>query len=175
MKKRKKSHSNIPRGKKQKDTKYQPTLAQKKLLEVLLNPEHRLKTITEICNIADIERVTYYRSFENENFCKLFEKESKALIRKAKAAIINSSIRQAVRGDAAHTKLLLTMSGDYADRTIFPDGKGKPQSINPAPTVSLNFLERATRIAFILQKAIEYKKKVEESEKKQGDKEKQGS
>lgn len=154
---------------KQKVTKYKPTIPQQRLLEVLLNPEHRLKSITEICNIAKVERMTYYRAFKNEDFCKYFDRESSALIRKAKASIINASIRAAQRGEAAHTKLLLTMTGDYADRTIFPDGKGKPQLINPQQSkVPMNYLEKATRVAFLLQKGIELKEKAEKDGKHTG-------
>lgn len=178
MKKKAKTKNKPARKAPQKSTEYRPTLAEKKLLEVLLNPEHRLKTVTEICGMAGCDRHIYYDAFKKDGFCNLYDKESKALIRKAKASIIHASIRAAQRGDSAHTKLLLTMAGDYADRTIFPDKKGNPQPVGGTVnnnTILLNPLEKATRIAFILQKAIEYKKKAEENEKKQGDKEKQGS
>jgi hypothetical protein len=165
-------------AKKQKETKYKPTVAQQRLLEVLLNPEHRLKYVTEICAIASCGRKVYYNAFKNQDFVDHYMSESKRMISKAYAGIINASIRQALRGDATHAKMLLNMTGDYVDKMAFPDKHGNPQPVGTTinnNTVLLNPLERATRIAFILQKAIEYKKKVEESEKKQGDKEKQGS
>ena len=172
----KKKVKNQNKGDKQKQTKYQPTVKEKALLEVMLNPEHRLKSVTDICLLAGCNRLIYYNAFKKEEFKKLFERESRDLVIKARASIINASIRQAQRGDAAHTKLLLNMTGDYVDKMAFPDKHGNPQPIGTVNnTILLNPLEKATRIAFILQKAIENKKKAEESEKKQGDKEKQGS
>ena len=103
---------------KQKPTKYAPSLAEKKLLEVLLNPEFRLKSITDICIEAKINRCTYYNAFQRDDFKKLLREESKSLIDKHRAAIINSSIKAALRGDSAHTKILLSMSGDYADKMV---------------------------------------------------------
>ena len=161
----------------QKETKYKPTVAELRLLNVLLNPDHRLKSVTEICSLAPCTRKVYYYAFKKEKFVDYYIKESKQMISKAYAGIINASIRQALRGDATHAKMLLNMTGDYVDKMAFPDKHGNPQPVGTTitNTVLLNPLEKATRIAFILQKAIEYKKKAEENEKKQGDKEKQGS
>ena len=44
----------------QNSTKYKPTPKEELLLEALLNPENRTKTITEICEIAGCSRRTYY-------------------------------------------------------------------------------------------------------------------
>lgn len=162
----------------QKETKFKPTLAQERLLEVLLNPDHRLKSVTDICSLAPCTRKVYYAAFKKPEFIDYYMKESKRMISKAYAGIINASIRQALRGDATHAKMLLNMTGDYVDKMAFPDKFGNPQpvgtTINNNP-IFLNPLERATRIAFILQKAIENKKKAEENEGKQDNSEKQGS
>jgi len=155
MKKSKKHTKKTP----QKSTTYRPTLAEKRLLEVLLDPDHRLKSVTDICGVAKCDRHVYYTAFNKPAFVDYYTKESKALIKKAHSGIINASIRQALQGDAAHTKILLTMAGDYADRQIFPDKHGNPQPV--AGDIILNPIEKATRIAFILQRAIENKKKAE--------------
>ncbi len=39
---------------------YEPTVAEKKLLEVLINPEHLGKNVTELCNLANVSRNKYY-------------------------------------------------------------------------------------------------------------------
>jgi hypothetical protein len=143
----------------QKSTEYRPTAAEKRLLEVLLDPDHRLKSITEICGVAKCDRHIYYTAFNKPAFLDYYTKESKALIRKAHSGIINASIRQALRGDATHTKMLLTMTGDYADRQVFPDKDGKPQPITPP--VKLTPMEAAAKVAYLFQIAIEAKKKAE--------------
>jgi hypothetical protein len=145
----------------QKSTEYRPTVAEKRLLEILLNPEHRLKSVTEICGLAKCDRHIYYTAFEKEAFVDYYTKQSKALIKKAHSGIINASIRQALRGDFAHTKLLLTMTGDYADRQVFPDKEGKPQTIGGGPTIILSPMELAAKVAYVLQAGIEAKKKAE--------------
>jgi hypothetical protein len=142
----------------QNSTKYRPTAAEKKLLEVLLNPEHRLKSVTEICGIAKIDRKTYYNSFDKPEFVTYFINKSKALIRKAHAGIINSCIRQALRGDATHAKLLLTMSGDYVDRHSFPDKHGEPQQIPPVVSTDMSLMDAAARTAWLLKTALDRKK-----------------
>jgi hypothetical protein len=158
----------MPKYKGQKGTKYRPTLAEEKLLEVMLNPEHRLKTVTVICDIAKINRKIFYRAFEKPGFCEIYDKESKALVRKAKAPIINACIRQAVRGDATHAKMLLSMDGIYAgDKHLYPGEDGKPQPVAPVIKV-FTPLEKAARIAYILQKGLELKKKAEEEKGKNG-------
>lgn len=154
----------------QKSTEYRPTLAEKKLLEIILNPEHRLKSVTEICGLAKCDRHVYYDAFKKDMFVECYMKESKRLIARSYASIINASIRAALRGDATHAKMLLNMTGDYVDKVAFPDKHGNPQQIGGTGnnnTIVLNDLERATRIAFILQKGIERKKKAEESKQKQ--------
>jgi len=164
MKKKKQSPHNKKLGHtSQKATKYIPSLAEQKLLEALLNPDNRLKSVTEICGIAKVDRKTYYRAFDKPEFVEYFTIQSKALIRKAHASIINSCIRQAIRGDSAHAKILLTMSGDYADRQIFPDKDGKPQPIAGEVTI-IPPLERSTRVAYLLGLGIERKKKAEKAD-----------
>ena len=49
-------------------TEYQPTVAEQKLLEILLSPEHRTKTVTDICKIANCSRPTYYDAMAKPEF-----------------------------------------------------------------------------------------------------------
>ena len=100
----------------QKGTEYQPTLSEEKLLEVLLNPEHRLKSVTDICSIACVDRKIYYRAYKKPEFVEYVMKESRSLVKEAIPAIILASARQAKRGDAAHTKIMLGMAGLYNEK-----------------------------------------------------------
>jgi hypothetical protein len=150
----------------QKLTAYRPTVVEKKLLEILLYPEHRQKNVTEICQLAKCSRQSYYDAFSKPAFATFYHKESRDLVIRSLAQIINASIRQALRGDASHTKMLLTMAGLYTDKMVFPGKDGKPQDISPK--VEMSQLERATRVAYLLRKGIERKKMEEENKAKQG-------
>ena len=81
----------------QNNTPYKPTNKERKLLEVLLNPEHRLKNITEICTIAGVPRRAYYSAFAKPCFVNYYTKESRLLIKKSLGPIVNASVRAAVR------------------------------------------------------------------------------
>lgn len=90
--------------------------------------------------------------------------ESRALVARAHAAIINASIHQAIRGDAAHTKMLLTMAGSYTDKITFPNKQGEPQSITPQ-VMPYSELERANRLANYFMLAVKRKREFEAQQK----------
>lgn len=99
------------------ETDYQPNPKEKLLLEVLLNPEYRLKTITAICNKAGVERNIYYRAMEKPKFVEYYKNESKRLVDNKIAPIINTFIEQATRfGSYNHGKVLLEMAGMYSEK-----------------------------------------------------------
>ena len=72
--------------------------------------------ITEICRKADCDRETLRKAFKKEGFVKLWDKQMKGIVQQARASVLNACIRQAQRGDAAHVKMILTMSGDYNEK-----------------------------------------------------------
>jgi hypothetical protein len=139
----------------QSGTVYRPNSNEKKLLQVLLNPENRLKTITDICDIAGCDRKTYYRAFKKKELVDYYTAESRALVRHSLAPVINACIKQAIKGSAPHAKILLTMAGEYSEssRVTFPDKDGKPQPVGGV----FNYLEMATRITYILEQAAQRK------------------
>ena len=94
------------------------TEAEEKLLEVLLSPENRMKSITDVCNIADISRMTYYRAFDNPQFMGRYKQASKELVNKAVAPVINTFIREAQRGSFQHGKVILEMADMYSEKKI---------------------------------------------------------
>lgn len=155
----KKARKKKPPDKKtgQKLTTYKPTVVEKRLLEVLLNPEHRLKNVSEVCQIAKCSRESYYGSFRKSQFVDLYHTESKALVAKELAPIINASIRQAKRGDSAHTKILLGMAGMHEDRHSFIGKDGKRQDLPQVPAQPMSEIELAARVAFLLQKGLKKK------------------
>jgi hypothetical protein len=60
---------------------YSPTPAEMRIIEVSLNPEHAGKSITERCQLADVSRETWYKSFRKPEFNELVNKTSLDLIR----------------------------------------------------------------------------------------------
>lgn len=97
-------------------TVYEPTKAEQKLLEVLLNPEHRLKSITEICAIADIERGTYYNAFRKPEFVAHYQAEALEMVKHDVGPILNAYRKEAKRGSVQHGNVLLEMAGLYTPK-----------------------------------------------------------
>jgi len=60
---------------------YSPTPAELRILEVSLNPEHAGKNITERCQLADVSRETWYKSFRKPEFNELVSKTCLDLVR----------------------------------------------------------------------------------------------
>ena len=98
---------------KQKQTKYKPTEKEKNLLEILINPDYRMKSITDICKAAKCSRNTYYDAFAKEEFVKIYKEMSESLVKQAIAPVINAFVREAQRGSFNHGKVLLEMAGLY--------------------------------------------------------------
>jgi hypothetical protein len=60
---------------------YSPTPSELRILEVSLNPEHAGKNITEKCQLANVSRETWYKSFRKPGFKELVNKTSLDLVR----------------------------------------------------------------------------------------------
>lgn len=99
-----------------KGNKYEATVAEKKLLEVLLDPENRLLNVTELCNLAGISRKTYYEAFKNPNFVELVRVSSIDLIKKSMVELIKIGLEYARKGSAQHWKVLLEMAEIYKQK-----------------------------------------------------------
>lgn len=98
---------------KQKHTKYKPTEKEKILLEILINPDYRMKSITDICKAAKCSRDVYYKAFAKTEFVELYKELSESLVKQSIAPVINAFIREAQRGSFNHGKVLLEMAGLY--------------------------------------------------------------
>jgi hypothetical protein len=119
-------------------TEYTPTDKENNLLEVMLNPEHRMKSISDICKLANCSRPIYYDAFNKPGFVKLYEAKSKELIKQSVAPVINTFIREAQRGSFQHGKVILEMAGIYSEKQQIDIGNKDGQSFK------LNIAEMST-------------------------------
>jgi len=92
------------------------TEKEKSLLEVLINPENRMKSITDICKLAKCTRPVYYEAFSKPEFVEIYKQYSVDLVKQSVASIINTFVREAQRGSFQHGKVLLEMAGLYTDK-----------------------------------------------------------
>ncbi|MEN6312788.1 MAG: hypothetical protein ABFD25_00915 [Clostridiaceae bacterium] len=125
-------------------TEYIPTQSEQKLLDVLLSPEHRLKSITDICKVAGCSRVLYYSAFKKSEFNALYKQKSKELVDQSIAPVLNTFVREALRGSFQHGKVILEMAGLYSEK----------QQIDVSGDINVNLSrsEIQQRIADILSK-----------------------
>lgn len=100
-----------------KATKQRLTLKEQKLLEVLLDPANRMKSVTEICGIVGCDRSTYYRAFEKKTFADLYNRLSANLAKRHLGQVMNAFVREATRGSFQHGKVLLEMAGVLTKET----------------------------------------------------------
>lgn len=95
---------------------YKPTTAEVKLLDVLSDPTHYRKSITEKCEIAGISRVTYYEVMKKPDFVNLIPMTALQLVKSRATDLINASYDAALKGSFADRELLLEMAGLKVDK-----------------------------------------------------------
>lgn len=95
---------------------YQPTAAEARLLEVLSDPLHFRKSITEKCELADIARKTYYEVMKRPEFVTLIPKTALDLVKTRAMDLINASYDAALRGSFSDREMLLEMAGIREDK-----------------------------------------------------------
>ena len=85
----------------------------KKLLEVLINPEHYGKSVTEKCLITNICRDTYYRLMADDEFVTILNTTSVDLIKSHVSEILASTLKYALKDPKCHSdrKMLLQIGG----------------------------------------------------------------
>ena len=133
-------------------TGYKPTPSEEKLLEVLLNPQHRMKSITDICKIAEISRTTYYEAFSKPQFVEIYKQRSIELVKQQVAPVINAFVQEAKRGSFQHGKVLLEMADLYSEKKQF-EHTGRDGG--PIQIEEMSAEERAARIAELSAKLKE--------------------
>lgn len=115
----------------EKATIFVPSGTEQKLLDVLLNPENRFKSITEVCELAGTSRKAYYRAFARQDFADYYREECEALVRRSIGPVVNACVREAIAGSASHAKMVLGMAGMYAEKQDLRilDKNGVPQNV----------------------------------------------
>ena len=111
----------------QKSTATGLTKKEQALLEVLLDPNNRLKSITDICGLVPCDRKTFYKAFKKPKFADLYAEMAADLSRKHLGQVMNAFVKEATRGSFQHGKVLLEMAGVYTEKSKHevsgPDGK----------------------------------------------------
>ncbi|OPY59166.1 MAG: hypothetical protein A4E55_00383 [Pelotomaculum sp. PtaU1.Bin035] len=117
---------------KQNLTEYTLTQKEENLIEVMLDPANRMKSITDICKLANCSRVTYYEAFNKPGFVKIYKERSIALAEKYLGSVMNAFVREAARGSFQHGKVLLEMAGAYKEvtRKEVAGDKDNPVEVN---------------------------------------------
>ena len=95
---------------KTKSNEYEPTNAEKKLLSILFNPEHRFASITKTCELAGVSRNSYYDAFDKPEFVGYYKKKARDIVDQAVMPVINTFKKMAIAGSFQHGKALLDMA-----------------------------------------------------------------
>lgn len=100
-----------------KGNTYRPTAAEKKLLEVLINPANIELSVTKLCNLANISRKKYYDAMSKEEFRELVNATTLDLIKGKASNVLNATYLHSL-GEKGHQdrKLLLIMMGLYTEK-----------------------------------------------------------
>lgn len=110
----------------QNGTKQRLTPTEKRLIEALLEPNNRFKSISEICDTAKCSRNTYYRAFNKPHFREEYKRQAAALSGRHLGQVMNAFVQEATRGSFQHGRVLLEMAGVYTEKSKHehsgPDG-----------------------------------------------------
>ena len=96
---------------------YEPSQNEVTLLEILLNPENRMKSITDICKLGKFSRDFYYRTMKKKDFKAYYKEMTRDLIHESVGPIVNAFIKEAKRGSFQHGRILLEMAEIYTEKT----------------------------------------------------------
>lgn len=115
-------------------TVYQPTAKEQAILDTLIDPENRMKSVTQICKLAKCTRPVYYAAFRKPEFVELYKEQSMDLLKQSIGPVINTFIRETQRGSFPHGKVILEMLGLYTERAdINVSGEVGVDIINDIP------------------------------------------
>ena len=88
------------------------TSKQKKMAEMLVNPEFE-GNITELCEICGVARSTFYKWMRNEEFTKYLDEQIDLYTNSELSAIWKSLIKKCKQGDVAAIKLYFELKDKY--------------------------------------------------------------
>lgn len=80
-------------------------------------PGNNYLSVTALCKLAGISRVTYYHYFDSQEFVKAYDRMTKDLIKGAVIPIVNAAIREGKQSSFQDRKMLLEMAGIYQSKS----------------------------------------------------------
>lgn len=80
---------------------YDPTDKERLLLEVLLNPYHRMASVKRICEVAGCSREFYYTSMRKPEFSAYYQAICLEAVRAQSAKLVHIGLREAQKGGGA--------------------------------------------------------------------------
>lgn len=124
------------RGKKIGETAldYVPSTTEQMLLDVLLDPYHRMASVSRQCELAGVSRMAYYRAFQNMAFVDYYRTLLTDMIKAQGGQLINIGIREARKGSFPHWKVLMEMGGFY-------NGDKKDVNVDADVQISVRFVD----------------------------------
>lgn len=125
----------------------------KRLLEVLTEPENRMKSVTEQCQIAEISRDSYYRLFRLDNFVEAYYESCKLACLSAALPVMHTVAEKAKKGDMAAAAMVLEMSGLHKKTVehthkveagkslleLYRERQGRENAVAASPAVDVEF------------------------------------
>ncbi len=96
---------------------YTPTEAEKRILEVCIDPETFTLNITQRCEKANVSRETWYKTMKKQDFIKMLNQMLMDNLRGKIGDVINATYKYAIADsrNTADRKILMTMTGIYAE------------------------------------------------------------
>jgi len=153
---------NIVDGKKgedvlQIDTDYLPSDTEQKILDALLDPSNKYKNVTDLCLAAKCSRKAYYDAFKRPEFEKLYRKLTLDIIKQSVAPVVNTFLKEAVRGSFQHGKVLLEMAEMYQEGGMHQQQTPSQITINilPQPAAPTNLIEAVNTTYSVLPEKAE--------------------
>ncbi|MBZ9635599.1 phBC6A51 family helix-turn-helix protein [Clostridium sp. FP1] len=94
---------------------YIPTLAEKKILEALAEPENYTASITDLCKKADVGRNTYYNMCKKPQFVKMRNEILNRLFENFVPEVKKAAVKYAISNakNFQDRKMILEMAGEY--------------------------------------------------------------
>jgi hypothetical protein len=88
--------------------------------------------------------MAYYRAFDKPEFKELYKSQSKALVDQSIAPVLNTFVREALRGSFQHGKVILEMAGLYSEKSTI--------DVNETFNMNLTVDDRRSRLIDILSR-----------------------
>ena len=97
---------------------YKPTIAEKRILEVALNPENYDMNIKDRCKLAKTSRETWYKAMNKKGFIEVLNTLTMDILKSKVSNIVNATYTFATTDSkcASDRKILLTMAGLYTEK-----------------------------------------------------------